>query len=300
MTKKEIRNIPASIRVRLKKYADEQKIDFTGVLVQFCTNRFLYRLSISDNANNFVLKGSLLFVAWYPQPYRPTKDADLLGFGSDDNVVLSNIFKSLCDIEFDEDGLTFEQSSVRLDEIRAGDDYGGKRVTLQASLNGANVPIQIDIGFGDIVTPEPTEITLPALLNLPEVRLKAYPKESVIAEKTEALVKLGIANGRLKDFSDLYVLAGSDKFEGTLLSRAISATFARRKTALPSKPPVGLTSEFYSDPDKIIQWNAFRKRIPSLADLEFRAVGERLMRFLLPPLLNGSFQATWLPQKGWH
>lgn len=254
------RNLPASIRARLKQHADATRQDFNLTLTHFGLERFLYRLSISRHADNYLLKGALLFSLWYDQPQRPTRDADLLGFGSDDLPTTAAVFKEICEIECD-DGIVFDPASVKAEEIRKEAGYGGIRVYLQATLDGARIALQVDIGFGDAVTPGPEAISYPVLIHhLPGPQLRAYPKYSVVAEKFHAICLFGMANTRMKDYFDLRVLLAGNDLDPNELRSAIEATFTRRKLDLPEALPAGLSDAFATDPTKQRQWAAFLKK----------------------------------------
>ena len=201
------RNLAASVRARLKQHADAAKQDFNLTLTHYGLERLLYRLSISRHAPNFVLKGALLFQLWYDVPHRPTRDADLLGFGPDDIDSAVATFREICQITAP-DGITFDPASVKGSLIRKEAGYGGVRIDLQATLDGARMALQVDIGFGDAVTPAPQAIRYPVLLSdLPAPQLRAYPKYTVVAEKFHAVCLLGMTNTRMKDYFDLWVLA---------------------------------------------------------------------------------------------
>jgi hypothetical protein len=253
-------NRAASIRARLKQHTDASKQDFNLTLTRYGLERLLYRLSVSEHAPSFLLKGALLFQLWYGQPHRPTRDADLLGFGPDDVPTLVDVFRSISRIEVD-DGIVFDPESVAGTEIRQHGDYGGARVELRATLDGARLTLQIDIGFGDAVTPAAETITYPTLLaDVPAPALRAYPKATVVAEKLHAVSILGMANTRLKDFFDLWVLFHDTTLDDSELQRAIEATFARRQTAMPSTLPIGLGDAFAEDATKQVQWKAFLRK----------------------------------------
>ncbi|MGK2899581.1 MAG: nucleotidyl transferase AbiEii/AbiGii toxin family protein [Burkholderiaceae bacterium] len=253
-------NRAASIRARLKQHPDTSKQDFNLTLTRYGLERLLYRLSVSEHAPNFLLKGALLFQLWYGQPHRPTRDADLLGFGPDDVPKLVGVFRSICGIAVD-DGIVFDPESVAGTEIRKDAGYGGVRIDLRATLDGARLALQVDIGFGDAVTPEAQPITYPTLLtDVPAPTLRAYPKATVVAEKLHAVTVLGMTNTRMKDFFDLWVLLHDNTLDDAELRRAIEATFARRKTAIPSAQPIGLTDAFAEDATKQMQWRAFLRK----------------------------------------
>jgi hypothetical protein len=254
------RTSPASIRTRLKQRADAQKQDFNLILTRYGLERLLYRLSISAHANNFLLKGALLFSLWYDTPHRPTRDADLLGFGASDIQTIEGKFREICAIAV-EDAIRFDLGSVSGSPIRKDAGYGGVRIDARAELDRARITLQVDIGFGDIVTPAAQEVTYPVLLDdLPKPRLRAYPKETVVAEKFHALCLLGMANSRMKDYFDLALLLRDEELDPKQLRSAIEATFARRQMPLPERLPTGLSDAFANDAAKQQQWAAFLRK----------------------------------------
>jgi hypothetical protein len=254
------RNLAASVRARLKQHADTNRQDFNLTLTHYGLERLLYRLSVSEHASNFLLKGALLFAYWYDAEHRPTRDADLLGFGPEDVDTAVQTFSQICRIAA-EDGVVFDPDSVKGAVIRKEAGYGGVRIDIRAVLDGARIALQVDIGFGDAVTPQAQSITYPVLLeDFPPPLLRAYPKYTVIAEKYHALCLLGLANTRMKDYFDLSVLLDDPTLDVLEIRRAIEATFTRRKMAIPNMVPVGLTDTFARDPNKQMQWNAFLKK----------------------------------------
>jgi len=254
------KNLGASIRARLKQHADSHKQDFNLTLTHYGLERLLYRVSISRHAPNFLLKGALLFSIWYDTPHRPTRDVDLLGFGADDVDTAIATFKEICEIVVD-DAIAFDTNSIKGAVIRKEAGYGGVRIDIQGRLDGARITLQVDIGFGDAVTPGPQSIIYPVILqDLPAPQLRAYPKYTVIAEKYHAICLLGLANTRMKDYFDLWVLLGEDTIDPSELRNAIEATFIRRGMALPTAPPTGLSSGFINDTAKRAQWAAFLKK----------------------------------------
>jgi Nucleotidyl transferase AbiEii toxin, Type IV TA system len=272
------RNLAASIRARLKQRADASKQDFNLTLTHYGLERLLYRLSISRHAPNYLLKGALLFSLWYDLPHRPTRDADLLGFGPDDIDSAVATFREICQIAVD-DGIEFDPVSVKGAVIRKEAGYGGVRIDLQARLDGARIALQVDIGFGDAVTPAPEAISYPVLLDeLPAPQLRAYPKYTVVAEKFHAICLLGMTNTRMKDYFDLWVLLGNNALDPAELRRATEATFNRRKMALPTALPAGLSDAFAASAIKQTQWHAFLKKNQlntiALADVVTRLRGE--------------------------
>ena len=254
------RNLAASIRARLKQRADAMKQDFNLTLTHYGLERLLYRLSISSHASNYLLKGALLFVLWYDQPHRPTRDADLLGFGPDDVESAVLAFREISQIAV-EDGIAFDTASVQGTVVRKEAGYGGVRIYLRATLDGARIALQVDIGFGDAVTPAAEAIRYPVLLDdLPAPQLRAYPKYTVVAEKFHAVCLLGLANTRMKDYFDLWVLMTEGTLDPAELRRAIRATFERRKLDTPSTIPTGLSDDFSGDATKQAQWKAFMNK----------------------------------------
>ena len=254
------RNLAASVRARLKQHADTTRQDFNLTLTHYGLERLLYRLSVSGHAANFLLKGALLFAFWYDVAHRPTRDADLLGFGPDDVNTAVSTFREIC-LTPAEDGVVFDPASVKGLIIRKEAGYGGVRIDIQASLDGARIALQVDIGFGDAVTPAPQAISYPVLLkDFPAPQLRAYPKYTVVAEKFHAVCLLGLANTRMKDYFDLWVLLDDPALDPSEVRRAIEATFERRKMALPTTVPVGLTDTFASDAARQTQWKAFLKK----------------------------------------
>ncbi len=260
------KNVAASVRQRLLNIAREQKIEFQLILTRFALERFLYRLSRSNYSKDFVLKGAMLFQVWGGASHRPTRDLDLLSFGSPDIAYLTKTITEICDQDFSDDGLLFHAESILLERIKEEDEYQGLRTTMIATLDSARIPLQIDIGFGDALIPAPINIDYPTLLDLPIPKLRAYAKETVIAEKFHAMVHRGIANSRMKDFYDIWVLATTYKFEAKTLRDAIGSTFERRDTPLPVEAPLALTAEFAEDSTKMAQWTAFIRKGKLLAN----------------------------------
>lgn len=254
-------NIPLSVRRKLLAIARERGEDFQQLLVRYALERLLYRLGTTVHAEQFVLKGALLFHLWFNLAERPTRDADFLGFGAADPDRLLVIFTELAQLggpPFDADGLEFEASSVRAVAIREAAGYPGLRITMQALLDGARIPVQCDIGFGDAVTPAAQREELRTLLPLPAPALRVYPPETVVAEKLEAIVRFAGYNSRMKDYFDLWVLFTRGTLDPPLLVAAVRATFDRRGTALPTEQPEGLGEAFARA--RLPMWDAFVTR----------------------------------------
>ena len=277
------KNIAASVRARLLKLAKETQQEFNLLITRYCIERLMYRLSISKYTDSFLLKGALLFDLWFSIPHRPTRDVDFLGLGSSETTVIKNIFKEICDIHF-EDGVTFKSETVVVKDIRKQANYPGLRVTFLAMIENIKCSIQVDIGFGDVITPRSETIEYPTILEeFTAPQLRAYSYYTVVAEKLETLIQLGIANSRMKDYFDLWVLAHHIDFNGAILRKAIQATFTRRKTEMPDKHPFGLTETFAQDSQKQIQWSAFLRK-NSLEALPLENVVQFLSDFLWPAI----------------
>jgi len=299
-----LKDLTASVRQRLLNLSRKRKEDFNLVLTRFGIERLLYRLYKSEYADDFILKGAMLFQLWSTTPHRPTRDVDLLSFGSPDPEVIANIFRQICNVPVEADGVAFDPASVAAEAIREDAIYDGIRVIIMGRLGMARIPLQIDVGFGDAVLPTPERMVFPTLLELPAPELRAYRRETVIAEKFHAMVDLGMANSRMKDFFDIRYLATTFAYDGRDLCQAIESTFAARKTAIPASLPIALSRDFAADPAKGTQWSAFLKRskldqgASDLAD-----VIASIHVFLWPPTAalskNQTFALLWNPSGPW-
>ncbi|MFQ5571042.1 MAG: nucleotidyl transferase AbiEii/AbiGii toxin family protein, partial [Rhodothermales bacterium] len=261
MARSQPSNVAVSVRQRLLNRARAQEEDYQVLLTRYVLERFLYRLSQSLHRDRFVVKGAMLFLLWKGEFHRTTRDLDLLAFGSSEIAHLEAVVREICTVAVEvEDGIVFHPETIQGRAIREDQIYDGVRVTVVARLGSARLPLQIDIGFGDAIIPAPAKEDFPVLLDFPAPALPVYPRETVVAEKFQAMVELGITNSRMKDFYDLWYLSGHFAFDGPTLVRAITATFERRGTPLPSTLPLALTAEFADDPTKQTQWNAFLRR----------------------------------------
>ncbi|MGH8682857.1 MAG: nucleotidyl transferase AbiEii/AbiGii toxin family protein [Burkholderiales bacterium] len=290
--------LPVSVQVRLARHARAIGMDPNLVLARFAVERFLYRLSRSPYADRFVLKGALLMLVWIGETVRPTRDADLLGFGEITGQSLTRIFTEVCNADVEPDGLEFLPSSLRVAPIRSEDAYGGLRATLQARLGKARLRVQVDVGIGDAVSPEPAWLEYPALLGFPRPRLRAYRPETAIAEKLHAMVVLGEANSRMRDFFDIHALAQHERFDGEVLARAVRATFDRRRTPIPDLLPFALTPAFAALRQKQVQWQGFLRKNGGLATpAELSAVVAGIAAFLKPAITAAQsgkpLKSTW-------
>ena len=274
------RDIGASVRARLLTLAREKGQVFDLLLTRYAIERLLYRLSTTPHRDRFVLKGAMLMTTWFDDPHRPTRDVDFLGYGDPAPEPMLAVFREICAIE-ENDGIIFDVDALRVELIREELEYGGLRLRTTARLAGARITIVIDIGFGDAIEPGVEEISLPVLLDLPAPRLHAYARETVIAEKFQAMVALGLANSRMKDYYDIWMLSRNYAFDGERLSRALAATFERRGTAVPEEVPDALTQAFATDATKQRQWGAFMRDlaadVPSL-----ETIVNDLAGFLMP------------------
>lgn len=274
-----LRNRGASVRQRLLNLAHTRGQPLELLLTRYALERLLHRLSLSSHRDRFILKGAMLLVTWFDEPHRATRDVDLLGFGDPAEDGLLATFRAVLAIELD-DGITFDLNALRIEPIREGLEYGGSRLRTTAALAGARIPITVDIGFGDAVEPGANDIDLPVLLGMPSPNLRAYPPETVIAEKFHAMVVLGRANTRMKDYFDVWMLMNAFEFEAERMTRAINATFERRRTELPRGVPDGLSEAFAADPVKARQWVAFMSNLSMFAPDLPHAVNDLRPRFL--------------------
>ena len=256
---KTLKNMGASVRTRLLSLSKASGQSFDLVLTRFALERLLFRIGQSVHADQFVLKGAMVMMTWFDDPYRSTRDLDLLGFGSPDPDAMLATFREIL-MQDSGDGVQFYAAALRVDRIRDELEYGGLRLQTTAEISGAKIKVMIDIGFGDAVEPKAEVIDYPSMLDFPAPRLRAYARETVIAEKFQALVALGRANSRMKDFYDIWILSRSFVFDSRL-PQAIAATFARRGTPIPDALPDGLSVAFAADTQKQQQWRAFIENV---------------------------------------
>jgi hypothetical protein len=264
----------------------------------------LYQLSVSESKERFILKGALLFAYWTGAPHRPTRDLDLLSYGEPNIALLEKVFRDLCAVEVQPDGLVFQSDTVRGERIKNEEKYEGVRLHMTALIEKTRVPLQIDVGFGDRVVPEPEEIDFPTLLDFPAPHVKSYTRESMVAEKFEAMVKLGILNTRMKDFFDVWIVSQEFACDGPTLSRAIKTTFETRGTVVPNEPPLALSPKFYDDLEKNTQWKAFLNKAKLNAQgKSFPEIAEALGKFLIPVseavARNELLKRNWKPGGPW-
>lgn len=294
-----------SLQARLLSHARSVGADPNSVLARYGLERFLHRLGRSSYADRFILKGGMLLRVWLGETSRPTRDADLLGYGDLSATALRSIFGDVCDVGVEPDGVTFSRGSVRVAPIRVEDPYGGQRVKLRGLLGRARLTLQLDVGIGDSVTPDPEWIDYPSLLDFPRPRLRAYRPETAIAEKLHAMSVLGMANSRMRDIFDIYELSRRFEFDGATLVSAVKDTFSRRRTPIGPGLPAALTKEFGRDPDKQTQWRAFvrKSRVPG-APPELLSATEEVVAFVQQILAAADagkpYAAHWPPGGGWR
>lgn len=295
------RNIAASIHARLFALKRAPGEDFQHLLIRYGVERLLYRLSVSRHVERFILKGAILLATWKDVPHRPTLDLDLLGHGNPEVGPMVEVFRELAQAADGGDGIVFDPNSIRGEVIREEGIYRGVRVRMLAYLGKARIPLQVDVGFGDPVSPAPVEVDYPSLIGLPAPRLRGYPPETVVAEKLESLVSLGMKNSRMKDIYDLWIISRAMPFRFGQLREAVEATFKARGTALPPWPPLAFTADFHADAAKQRSWRAFLER----SELEAPpSLGEALGQvggFLRPVVENsGKGQLLWPPGGPWQ
>lgn len=274
------RNIPASVRQRILNRAKSDRRPFNELLQYYAMERFLYRLSQSAHADRFILKGALMLRLWRSPELRPTMDIDMLGRTSNKEADIIAQIRDILSVDVEADGLAFDADSVQAERITEDADYEGIRIRFRGALDSARINMQVDIGFGDVVYPEPEKSELPTMLDSPAPRLLCYSRESSIAEKFEAMVKLGVLNSRMKDFYDIWLLSRQFDFDGAKLAEAIRLTFERRGTALPTE--IEAFTEPFIDA-KQIQWTTFWKRLQqNQVPVSFREVTTAVDGFLAP------------------
>lgn len=295
-------NISQSVRDRLLHHTRETGEDHQVVLTRFALERLLYRLTQLPEGKKFALKGAFTFLVWEGELTRQTRDLDLLGSGSPDEARIKEVVTRACQVDVPEDGVQFDTDSIQVAPIREEAEYEGLRVKLTAHIGSARLSLQVDVGFGDVVTPSPEQKVFPGLLDFPEPKVKTYPPETVVSEKLHGIVRFGRANTRMKDFYDIWRISHLVRFEGKTLVHALRATFDRRETPLPQELPVALTEAFAGEPGKERQWRAFIQQVEHL-DLDLQDMLDGLQTFLLP-VLRATREGvepprTWPPGGPW-
>lgn len=299
------KNVSASVRARLLNLARSTNRDFQELTMRYAVERFLVRLALSEHKDLFILKGAMLYAVWKLDDKRPTMDLDLLGIGSPDPERLADVFRQICEVHTEDDGLLFDKDSVTAAPIREEAVYDGVRVIMRVTLGAMGIRLQVDVGFGDAVVPAARQSEFPALLDEQGPQVRGYSPETVIAEKFNAIVLLGMANSRMKDYFDIWMLSQNFTVEGNVLRQAILNTFVKRQTALPDSTPIGLSEEFSENASKLLQWQGFVKRqrrqesAPTLGEVVAVA------REFLLPVMRGfpgtvPVPAVWSPSNGWQ
>jgi predicted nucleotidyltransferase component of viral defense system len=290
----ERKNLPASIHQRLLNKAHQSGRAFNELLQYYAIERLLYRLSISDYSELFTLKGALMFNAWGLTNLRPTRDIDLLGHTQNTVDAVLKIFQDLSKLEAEPDGLEFDPVHIRSERIKEDADYEGIRITMTAWLGKTRLTIQIDIGFADVITPAPERLDYPTILDFPAPHLYGYPPETVIAEKFQAMTVLGMANSRMKDFYDIWMLITNFAFDGRVIQTAIERTFENRSTELPDARHIVFSDEFAES--KRDQWNAFSKKLRDENTIVMDQITATMRGFFFP-VLHASQQGTAFKKK---
>jgi len=301
MSQQTVKNIAHSVNAKLKNYAIAHKITFEYVLLRYALERFLYRLSVSVHSDRFILKGASAFSVWFGPMFRVTRDADLYSFGNSDPDFLLQCFKEICSQPVSPDGVIFDLNSMCSSEIKKDQQYKGTRIEFNAFIDQARVALQFDIGFGDAVFPPAEKYSYPVLLDFSAPQIKVYPQYTVIAEKFEAMVSLGMKNSRLKDFFDIWLLCETFDFDFVFLKQAIAGTFKRRNTDYPTDFPIAFSEEFYLNPMKVSQWNAFIRKIkPVKAPNSLQEAIVCIKDFLSVFISEATGYSRWLAGKGWQ
>ena len=298
-------DLAASIAARLLNRAKATGEDHQTLLTSYCLERFLYRLGVSDRRDRFVLKGAMLLRLWSEQPYRATRDLDLLRRGDGAFEAIREDLRTIVATPVPPDAVRFDSERIGIEPIRAEDEYAGTRATFPARCGRARLMLQIDMGLGDAVWPPPQACTYPTLLDFPAPDVLAYPREAVVAEKLEALVVLGDRNSRIKDFFDLHYLANHFEFDRATLTEAVRRTFERRHTPIPADEPIGLTPVYWDNPSRPAQVRAFARRagieVPARPAEEFTRVLHGFLAPVLEDLRRGTTRdATWRPKGPWR
>ena len=299
-------NIADSIKARLLNEARGGGTEFELFLVRYACERFLYRLGESAVRDRCILKGATLLALWMKEPYRATRDIDLLAFGESDEETVRTIITTVCSVPCEMDGITFDLGTLRISPIRENQRYQGQRATLRARLGAARIPVQVDFGFGNAVTSVVDEERLPTLIGgVPAPSVRTYTRVATIAEKFETMVQLGTRNSRMKDFYDIWALSETFELDGAELREAVECCFERRGTAWSQALPEALTSDFYSNGDLQDRWQSYGQdgQLLSSPPSAFEDIGSRIQSFLGPvraSILGGQpFEMHWSPSGSW-
>jgi hypothetical protein len=304
MTNPRPRNIAASVHQRLLDKSKDSARPFNELFQYYAIERFLYRLSRSSHAGKFILKGALMLLVWEVRASRSTMDIDMLGRMKNNPEAVIAMVREICRQKVEPDGVVFDPKSVRGERITEEADYEGVRIHFRGSLDTARIAIQLDVGFGDVVIPSPVRVAYPTILDLPAPHLRGYSRESMIAEKFEAMVRHGVMNSRMKDFWDIRLLSRQFDFDGKTLATAIGETFATRHTIVPADP-VTFTEAFIRDETKQAQWKAFLRKIRMAGDPDAFADAVYAVSSFLRPVVDHLVNhqpvpTTWKALGPWH
>lgn len=300
-------DVAASVRARLLNEARRRGEEFERTLARFAAERLLFRLGASTARDRCFLTGASLLAVWLPDPYRATRDVDILATGATDEEAVRSLVVEICAVPCSEDGLRFDSSQLTVETIRPEEEYSGKRVRFRAFLGKAEIAMQLDVGVGDAIVTPPEEVTYPTILPaLPAPRIRAYSREQVVAEKFEAMIKLDTRNSRMKDFHDVWALAGTFTFEETALQRAVTACFERRGTERTAQTPRVLTPAFYQATERAARWQHYLAAgtVLTQAPARFEEIGQRIIRFLGPVWASvpdpSALGRVWEPDGVWR
>ncbi len=303
--RKDVKNIQASVRAQLQNIAKEANRPFAELLQYYGMERFLYRFSRSKYADKFVLKGALMFTVWQIPQRRTTLDIDFSSTYDNQIETIEKVIRDVCKVSVPPDGLVFDSQTVKGQKIKEDADYEGVRVKFRGFLERSRIPMQIDVGFGDVIYPKPKTINYPVILDFPQPHLKGYPAESVVSEKFEAMVKLGLLNSRMKDFYDIWLMMRQFNFDGLKLVEALKGTFKHRKTPLPEHKPL-FAEEIYDErSDRQTLWKALLKK----GDIKYvpeklRTTATEIEQFLIKPLdaiqRSKEFIKEWISPGPWE
>ncbi len=293
-------DIAASVRARLLSRAKDRGEDFQLTLVRYAIERFLFRLGRSAHRDAFVLKGAMLFSLWSAQPFRATGDLDLLGVQAPSEQRVRTMIADVAAMNVEPDGVVFDVNKLRVEEMHPQEEFKGLRLSFMARIGNVRIPMKVDVGFGDVITPAPIDLDYPPMLDMPAANVRAYPVETVIAEKFQAMVELGIRNSRMKDFFDLWAIALTMEVDGAALAKAIKSTFERRQTEPPQARPLALAAEFVEDPSKLTQWAAFVRRMTTtLTPVSLQETVDVVADLVMPAARGQSIGRSWNPDRRW-
>jgi hypothetical protein len=302
--RKDVKNIQASVRAQLQNKAKEAIRPFAEVLQYYGMERFLYRFSRSKYADKFILKGALMFTVWQVPQRRTTLDIDFSSNYDNQIATIEKVIRDVCKVPVTPDGLVFDSQTVKGQKIKEDADYEGVRVKFRGFLERSRIPMQIDVGFGDVIYPKPKTINYPVILDFPVPYLKGYPAESVVSEKFEAMVRLGLLNSRMKDFYDIWLMMRQFNFDGLKLVKALKGTFEHRKTSLPEHKPLFAEEIYDEKSDRQTLWKAFLKK----GDIEYvpeklHTIATEIEQFIIKPLdaiqRKQEFSKKWKSDGPW-